>query len=195
MKTLHRLAASLALATLSAAAVAGSGYRYLDIDQVTQEHSNWCWAASSVDVLRWYGATPSQCSVVNWAFGRSDACGSAPFNWNAWANSPNALYGQAGSVQAVLQHGGVGNAGYASALSWNTVVNDVNANRPFVMRFGWYGGGGHILVGYGYYDLDGTRLVAYMNPWPGEGYTWSSYAWTVYAPYDHSWTHSLRMTR
>lgn len=195
MKTMHRLATALALAGLSAAAVAGSGYRYLDVDQVTQEHSEWCWAASSVDVMRWYGMNPSQCGIVNWAYGRNDACGSSVFDWSSGANSPNALYGSSGSVQDVLGSSGVGNNGYAYALSWSALVSDVNANRPFVMRFGWYGGGGHVLVGYGYNDTSGTQYVGYMNPWPGEGYTWSTYRWTVYAAYDHSWTHSLRMTR
>ncbi len=192
MKTMHRLAVAIGIAALSSVAVAGSGYNYLGVVKVVQEHSNWCWAASSVDVLDWYGANPSQCSVVNWAFGRSDACGSNVFDWNSAANSPNALYGQAGSVQSVLQNSGVGSTAYASALSWNAIVNDVNAGHPFVMRFGWYSGGGHILVGYGYDDEPGTRYVGYMNPWPGEGFTWSTYAWTVSAAYDHTWTHSLR---
>lgn len=192
MKTMHRLAAMIGLAALSSVAVAGSGYNYLNVNQVTQEHSNWCWAASSVDVLEWYGQNPSQCSVVNWAFGRADACGNSVFDWNSAANSANTLYGQAGSVQAVLGSSGVQNTAYASALSWNAIVADVDAGHPFVMRFGWYGGGGHILVGYGYDDESGTEYVGYMNPWPGEGYTWSTYDWTVYAAYDHTWTHSLR---
>lgn len=195
MKTFRRLAVAVALAGVSAAAVAGSGYRYLEVDQITQEHSNWCWAASSVDVMRWYGMNPSQCGVVNWAFGRSDACGNSVFDWSSSANSPDALYGQSGSVQDVLGSAGIGNQGYASPLSWSAIVSDVDANRPFVIRFGWYGGGGHILTGYGYNDTSGTQYVGYMNPWPGEGYTWSTYSWTVYAPYDHSWTHSLRMTQ
>lgn len=192
MKSMHRFATAVGLAVLSSAAVAASGYNYLGVEQVTQEHSNWCWAASSVDVLKWYGANPSQCGVTNWAFGRNDACSSAAFYWNSGANSPNALYGQNGSVQAILWNSGVDATAYNSALSWNTIVNDVDAGRPFVMRFGWYGGGGHILVGYGYDDEQGTKYVGYMNPWPGEGYTWSTYAWTVSAAYDHSWTHSLR---
>lgn len=192
---IQRLSAGCLLASLSAAAMAGSGYKYLDVDEISQEHSQWCWAASSVDVLRWYGQAPTQCGIVNWAYGRNDACASAPFNWNSYANSPNALYGSYGSVQDILSSNGVGNRAYNSALSWAAIVSDVNANRPFVMRFGWYRGGGHIMVGYGYSDQGGTPMVGYMNPWPGEGFTWSNYNWTVSAAYDHSWTHTLRMTR
>lgn len=192
MKFFRRITATLVLAAFSAVAVAGSGYEYLDVDQVTQQHSNWCWAATSVDVLRWYGNTPTQCDIVNWAFDRNDACGNNDFNWSSSANSANGMFGQYGSIEDILNSRSINTQSYSDYLSWNTVVNDINANRPFIIRFGWYGGGGHFLVGYGYHDLDGTRLIGYMNPWPGEGYTWSNFDWTVYADYDHSWTHSLR---
>lgn len=195
MKTLRRFVAGLLLAGLSAVAVAGSGYKYLNVDEVIQEHSNWCWAASSVDVLRFYGMNPNQCDVVNWAYGINYACGNNSFYWNSWANTANGMYGSSGSIQDILNSWGVSNQAYATYLSWNSIVSDVNANRPFVIRFGWYGGGGHFMVGYGYYDQGGTPMVGYMNPWPGEGYSWSNYNWMVYAAYDHSWTHSLRMTR
>ncbi len=194
-KILRQALLPVALASAAMAAQAGDGYNYLYVDQVTQEHSQWCWAASSVDVLSWYGVNESQCAAVNWAYGINYACGNTTFDWNSPANSPNGLYGQSGSVQNVLGANGVPNQGYASALSWSAIVNDINANRPFVIRFGWYGGGGHILVGYGWDVYGGTEYVGYMNPWPGEGFTWSTYAWTVNAPYDHTWTHSLRMTR
>lgn len=193
MQSLLRLATATALAALSTVASAASGYRYLNVDLVTQEHSNWCWAASSADVLRWFGQTPSQCNIVNWAFGRSDACGSSTFNWNSYANSANGMYGANGSIQAILSHWGKSSYGNSYALNWNAVVNEVNGGRPFVMRFGWYRGGGHFIVGYGYDDTSGYQEIAYMNPWPGEGYTWSNYDWTVYAARDHTWTHSLRM--
>lgn len=192
-KSMQRLLFAVVLSSLSSLAMAGSGYKYLDLTEEMQQHSNWCWAASSVDVLKFYGKTgSSQCGVVNWAYGRSDACTSAPFNWNSYANTSNSMYGSNSSIQGILRNGGVNSTGYAYASSWNTVVSDVNAGRPFVMRFGWYGGGGHFIVGYGYYDLQGTQTIGYMNPWPGEGYTWSNYSWTVSAAYDHSWTHTLR---
>ena len=195
MKLLFRFVVSICLAAHAVGAVAASGYRYLNVPEVIQEHSNWCWAAVSVDVLRWYNATPSQCAVANWALGRRDACGNSTFNWNSGANVTNGIYGGGGSIQGILSNWGLSSYGNAYALSWNAVVSDVNANRPFVMRFGWYSGGGHFLVGYGYDDRSGTQRVGYMNPWPGEGYTWSNYNWTVSAAYDHSWTHTLRMNR
>ncbi len=191
MKIHRRIVSFLALAFFSATVIAGSGYRYLGVDEVIQQHSNWCWAATSADVLRWYGMSPSQCQIVNWAYGRNDACYSAPFYWNSSANTPNAMFGSYGSLQHILSAWGIGSQVHGSSLGWYAVVNNVNAGQPFIMRFAWYNGGGHFLVGYGYYDLDGEPLIGYMNPWPGEGYTWSNYNWTVHAAWDHTWTHTL----
>lgn len=192
MKPKHHLVAGLLVAAFSTAAVAGSGYQYLNVQKVTQNHSNWCWAAISSDILQWYDAQlTQQCDIVNWAYGRNDACGSHPFNWSSPANTANSLYGRYGSIADILDSHGVDPTADDYAISWNALVNDVNAGEPFVIRFGWAGGGGHFLVGYGYHDLDGTRMIGYMNPWPGEGYTWSTYDWTVRAYNDHAWTHTL----
>jgi len=194
MKTSFNKLCIAALLALSASAHAGSGYAALPIQQATQEHSQWCWAASSVATLRLFNQTPSQCSVANWALGTSDACGDPNFNSNRRANQPNGIYGQSGSIQDILRHWGVTSNGIANYLSWTSSVNLVNGNRPFVIRFGWTNGGGHFVVGYGYDDRSGTKRLAYMNPWPGEGLTWSSYSWTVSAS-DHDWTHTLSTVR
>ncbi|MCH8620786.1 C39 family peptidase [Undibacterium sp. TS12] len=166
--------------------------RQLNVPLTIQEHSQWCWSASSKAVLNYYSRTPSQCQIVNWAFGLNYACGNSNFNWNSYANQPNSLYGGGGSVQSILQHWSVPNSAYASALSWNTVVSDINANRPFIIRYGWTNGGGHIMVGSGYETYNGVNYIYIMNPWPGEGNTYRTYSSAVYAS-DHSWTHSERM--
>lgn len=191
MKSLHRAIALSLLFGVSATAAAASGYQYLGVNQIAQDHSNWCWAATSLDILEWYGMDSSQCDIVNWAYGINDACGNSDFNWNSAANTPNDLYGGPGTIQDILSSSGLGTEEEPYALSWNGIVNNVNNGDPFVIRFGWYGGGGHFLVGYGYYNLGGTEYVGYMNPLPGEGYTWSTYDWTVGAPYDHTWTDTL----
>jgi hypothetical protein len=177
---------------LAAPSVFAQG-RTLNIPLVVQEHSQWCWAGSSKAVLNYYAKTPSQCQIVNWAYGLNYACGNTSFNWNSGANQPNSMYGTAGSVQNILKHWGVPNNAYAVASSWNTVVNDISANRPFVIRYGWTGGGGHIMVGIGYDVANGSNHITIMNPWPGEGITYQTFASAVSAP-DHNWTHTERMT-
>ncbi len=182
------LAASLLLAIPAAMAQ----WKTLSVPLVTQEHSQWCWSASSKAVLNYYSKTPSQCQIVNWAFGLNYACGNTTFNWNSYANQPNSMYGSSGSVQNILAAWGVPNGAYGSASSWNTVVSDINANRPFVIRYGWTNGGGHIMVGRGYETYNNANYIYIMDPWPGEGQTWRTHSSAVAAS-DHRWTHTQRM--
>ncbi|MDM5179220.1 C39 family peptidase [Massilia sp. DJPM01] len=168
-------------------------WRTLAVPLTTQEHSQWCWSASSKAVLNFYKKTPSQCQIVNWAFGLNYACGNTYFNWNSYANQPNNMYGSNGSVQNILNAWGVSNGAYSVASSWNSVVYDINANRPFVIRYGWSNGGGHILVGRGYATTNGVNYVYIMDPWPGEGQTYRTYNSAVSAS-DHRWTHTQRMS-
>ncbi len=186
--TCMALGASLLFALPSAHAQ----WRTLNVPLVTQEHSQWCWAGSSKAVLSYYAKTPSQCQIVNWAYGLNYACGNTTFNWNSYANQPNSMYGSGGSVQNILRNWGVPNTAYNYASSWSSVVYDINANRPFVIRYGWTGGGGHIMVGTGYETYNGTNYIYIMNPWPGEGRTYRTYSSAVSA-YDHQWTHTQRM--
>jgi hypothetical protein len=189
-KNLKRLIFGAAVALSLPSAFAQ--YRQLNVPLVTQEHSEWCWAGSSKAVLNYYSRTPSQCQIVNWAYGLNYACGNTTFNWNSYANRPNSLYGTSGSVQNILSAWGVPNSGYNYASSWNSVMWDINANRPFVIRYAWTNGGGHIMVGTGYETWNGTNYVYIMNPWPGEGDTYSTYSEAV-SSYDHNWTHTERM--
>jgi len=182
------LAAALALAAVPSFAQ----WRTLNVPLTTQQHSEWCWSASSKAVIAYYKSPPSQCTIANWAFGINYACGNSTFDWNSYANSPNALYGTPGSVQGILAHWGVSTWSYNYASSWNSVVYDINNNKPFVIRFGWTSGGGHIMDGTGYEIYNGYDYVYYMNPWPGEGNSEDSYSWMVSAS-DHRWTDTLRV--
>jgi hypothetical protein len=167
-------------------------WRTLNVPLTTQEHSQWCWSASSKAVINYYKSPPSQCTIANWAFGINYACGNTNFNWSSYANSPNSLYGTSGSVQNILAHWGVSTWSYNYASSWNSVVYDINNNKPFVIRFGWTSGGGHIMDGTGYEIWNGYDYVYYMNPWPGEGNSEDLYNWMVSAS-DHRWTDTLRV--
>jgi hypothetical protein len=187
---LAKIAAGAALVLALPSAFAQ--WRTLNVPLVTQEHSQWCWAGSSKAVLNYYNRTPSQCQIVNWAYGISYACGNTTFNWNSYANRPNNMYGTSGSVQNILAAWGVPNTAINNYLSWNSVVNEINGNRPFVIRYGWTNGGGHIMVGRGYETYNGTNYIYIMNPWPGEGQTYRTFASAVSA-YDHNWTHTQRM--
>ncbi|HEX7987318.1 MAG TPA: C39 family peptidase [Duganella sp.] len=190
MKKLNSLILSASLMAVLPSAFAQ--WKTLNVPLVTQEHSEWCWAGTTKAVLNFYGQTPSQCQIVNWAYGLNYACGNSVFEWNSPANQPNNMYGSNGSVQNILKNWGVNNTAYNTASSWSSVVADINANRPFVIRYGWTNGGGHIMVGRGYETANGVNYVYIMNPWPGEGQTYRTYSSAVAAS-DHKWTHTQRM--
>ncbi|PTT93108.1 hypothetical protein DBR42_00660 [Pelomonas sp. HMWF004] len=186
---LKQAVAGLVLAAALPLAVAAG--KSLNIPTTTQEHSEWCWAASSKAIINLFGTPPTQCAIVNWAYGLNYACGNSTFSWNSPANQPNYLYGQAGSMQDILKHWGYSTRAVQAASPWSGVVSDIDAGKPFVIRFGWTSGGGHIMVGKGYEVANNASYVLYMNPWPGEGASESLYSWVVSAS-DHKWTHTLR---
>ena len=161
---------------------------------VAQEHNNWCWAGSSQAMLYYYGTSVSQCDIANWASSRSDCCGNTDFYWDHPCNQARGMYGSDGSHQAIMSHWGVDSISHAYALSSSTVISEIDANRPFVIRFGLTFGGGHFLDGYGYgytSESNPKQYIYYMNPWPGQGYTMTLYS-TVVSAWDHTWTHSLQ---
>lgn len=165
--------------------------KYLNVQNRQQEHSNWCWDASSQCILYFKGTYPTQCAIANFAWNRSDCCSSSTFNWNHICNRGNYLYGYNGDMQDVLNNWGVSSSGYGGALSWSSVKYQIDNDRPFGMGFYWTAGGGHALVGYGYWVSNGTSYVGYMDPWPGEGYTWSTYSYTVNSS-NHRWGQTLK---
>jgi len=165
---------------------------YLNVSERSQEHSNWCWAGVSQCILYFKGSYPSQCSIVNYAWGRNDCCGNYNFNWSHSCNQPNGMYGGNGTIEDILSNWGLNSYGGYYYLYWSTCKTEVDNSRPFVMRFGWTGGGGHFLCCYGYWVSGGTNYLGYMDPWPGEGYTWSTYNYVVSSS-DHNWTHTLRL--
>lgn len=163
----------------------------LSVPKRTQEYSNWCWNGSSQSILYYFGQTPSQCEIANFAWNRSDCCGNHPFSWYHPCNSGNYLTSGKGSCKAVLANWGVSSAGSNGALSWNTVIGEIDGGFPFIMGWYWTGGGGHALVGHGYSVKNGVEKMSYMDPWPGEGFTTSDYSYVVSAS-DHQWGQTLK---
>jgi hypothetical protein len=155
-----------------------------------QEQTQWCWAGTSQSILQYYRNTVSQCEIADWArqansWG-SDNCCSNP--GGSICNQLNSMSGTNGDLVHILYHWVVSSSSHVGHLYWNILKQEINAFRPFIMRFGWTSGGGHFLVGYGY-DPGGVYMD-YMDPWPGNGFTRSTYDWVVSSA-DHTWTHTL----
>jgi hypothetical protein len=172
-KSLVVFLSSVLLALLLVHAAEGAD-AMLGFNQKAQEHSEWCWAGSSQSVLEYYGTSLYQCTIANFASGKTTCCTASGFSdhdtdinycnyWNyMWGGSPWGVPN--GDLQGILAHWGVNSNVVTSYLAQTTCVNEINAGRLFVMRFGWYGGGGHFLDGFGY-DNNGQYLH-YMDPCP-----------------------------
>jgi len=159
-----------------------------------QEQTKWCWAAVSQCVLGYYNHHLTQCEIAEYArnvtwhdFGSDDCCQNPGGPCNHW----NYNWGHRGSIQDILVHfAQLNNTGVGSALSLAQVQEQLGLNRPFIIRWGWAGGGGHFIVGHG---INGQTLY-YMDPWMGEGAKIANYDWVVSLPGRHTWTHTNIMS-
>lgn len=176
MKIASRLSIGFATALLVVSCVASAFGGVLSVPQKYQEKDQWCWDACSQANLAFYGVTKSQTTIAQYG--------------TAGANVANYLYGGDSShngVDMILAYfGGIATTPFASAFSLSTLTGEINASRPPIIRWGWDGGGGHVVVVYG----TDSSTVYLMDPWYGP--TVNTYNW-VYRGSGHTWTHSLAM--
>ncbi len=124
-----------------------------------QETSMWCWAASGEMCMDFLGTNVTQCDQANHRFGRSDCC-----------NTPK----PGGCVQGGwpdFDHYGFNSSRTSNAaLSWSAVKSQIYCKKkPIAYSWHWSGGGGHMMVVYGYFTLEGTSYVSIKDPWPPNG--------------------------
>jgi len=165
------LYAQLCALLLFSSVYAGSGVS-LKLKYRCQEQTNWCWAGASQSVLQYYGFQISQRDIA--AYGTNGA------------NVANYLFGSADQKKGVddilLRFGGIRTKAFRTPLGMDRVITELNAGRPFVFRWGWDKGGGHILTGKGFSGdrmeiLDpmwGTSMARFTWVQRGGGHTWTS---------------------
>lgn len=150
----------------------------LPVPQNYQEQDQWCWAGSSKSILDYYGVSKTQTEIAQYG----------TLGQNIW----NYLWGQytnptRNGIDLILYYfGSISTGKYSRALTLTESGTEINASRPFVVRWGWDTGGGHFVVARG---LDATTM-SLMDPWDGP--TINSYDWVVRGS-SHTWTHTLTM--
>lgn len=184
----------LAVIVVMAFASSYSRAQVLGVGVVAQEQTQWCWAGCSKCILSYYGKTMSQCDIaeyarqqVTWAsFGTVNCCA----NPDAGCNNPNYEANHAGSIQDILWHfDHIQSVETSGPLTLTQIADQLTNNKLFVEYWDWYTGGGHFVVGYG---ISGNTIY-YMNPWPGEGMSMSTYSSNVDDGI-HKWTYTLSIT-
>lgn len=164
----------------------------VNVNQEIQLYNQWCWAACSKCVLDYYGFPgQSQCQIAEYArtmitwhnFGTTNCCIDATQGCNYW----NYNWGYPGSIEDILNHyASIKTINLGYPLSITDIQKEGTHKNPFIIRWGWYSGGGHFMIGAG---ISGNS-VHYMNPLPGYGHQVGNYSWMVDDSYDHEWTHS-----
>ena len=152
----------------------------LSLQVPRQEQDNWCWAATSVGVARFYDSDSrwTQCRIVNRDLDRDDCCADG-------AGGPCDVYGYLERALGTVGHLERMTTGAAGPKQ---VASDIEARRPIGARVAWSGGGAHFLALGGWRELP-EPYVHVEDPWYGSSDV--PYA-TLVNGYQGSgsWTHS-----
>jgi hypothetical protein len=151
----------------------------LQVPEVLQEQTEWCWAATTTCVLKYYGNEVTQCQIADYArthatwhdFGTVSCCENPKSKCNYW----NYNFGYSGSIEEILKQWNVESYGSGGSLTIDKIKRELGEGRPFIIRFALVPSGGHFVVGHGIAD----STIYYMNPWPGEGFKIASYSWVL----------------
>lgn len=121
-----------------------------------QNQYNWCWAAVSVSVKRFFDATfgETQCEQANAILGRVSCCGPD--------GADEQVCNVTHTLDPVLSRLGVLRRVRSGFLSFEEIETEIDAGRPVACFIGWTGGGGHFVCIAGY-DA-GPRTLAIRDP-------------------------------
>jgi Papain-like cysteine protease AvrRpt2 len=155
-------------------------YLVLPFNMQAQTQSNWCWAATSTSVSRYYSAfSPwTQCKVASDELGQTcctppvpGACNVPWYLDRALTRTNNFVSIQSGTV------------------TWNTVKSELEKGLVVGTRIGWNGGGGHFMVLHGVSSIGITNYLHIDDPIYGKSVlTYQQFA-TNYQG-SGSWTHT-----
>lgn len=164
----------------------GSSPPTLRIKAQPQEQDEWCWAAVSSTVSRFFDPASSwtQCNVVSAELANPSCCqNGATAGCNVQWYLDHALT-RTGNLRGMLN----------GSLPSSTVAGEIQAGFPLCIRVQWSTGGGHfLLISGALQGSDGQDYVVLSDPIYGE----SSYAISdlTSGNYTHdggTWTHTYR---
>lgn len=128
----------------------------LPVDRRNQRTNMWCWAASGEMIMDFLGTNVTQCDQANRRFGFTECCN---------ATVPSRCV--KGGWPEFSKYGYRSSRTSGTALTWDQIVHQISVRRvPIAFSWKWNGGGGHMMVAYGYAIVDGKRYVLIHDPWP-----------------------------
>ncbi len=143
----------------------------IPIPKVKQSKTYWCWAASSVSILKYYGKSVTQSAFVTKVFGSSV---------NQPATDSQALSG--------MKKYGLTGTLVANSITYSMIMSQIRAGKPIYAGWSQSGGMGHAIVIDGFDGLSAsTGYVEYMDPNDGKCHTKSFYEFKGGSGYTHIW--------
>jgi len=152
-----------------------------------QRHLNWCWAATTVSIEKYYipASTLTQCSLVNTELRRTDCCNFS--SSTPWHECNSTYYLDDSLRKRNLLANFIAN--HATFPQIQNEINNPNIH-PIALRIAWLLGGAHFMVISGYYQTAIGNFLKIQDP----------IFMTTYVPYDifpkgywgslGTWTHS-----
>jgi len=155
-------------------------YLVLPFTMQAQTQSNWCWAATSTSVSRYYSILSpwTQCKVASEELGQTccttpvpGACNVPWFLDSALTRTNNFVSVQGGTV------------------AWSTVKSELEKGLVVGARIGWSGGGGHFMVLHGVSSIGVTNYLHIDDPIYGQS-VWTYQQFATNYQGSGSWSHT-----
>jgi hypothetical protein len=134
----------------------------LDIAPVSQEQTNWCWAACAKMTTAYYDDTlPRQCDFANWLFQQTTCCQSGS---SAACNKPAPVV----QIAPVYAHWGIGSTFRSTQVAYTALQDQISVGYPVEIAWAWTGGGGHAVLLVGCTSDASGQYVWINDPWTGQ---------------------------
>ncbi len=188
---MNKITSKITIGFMFCAALAFSTFAdILNVPQEYQEKDQWCWNASALAILSYYGFNPSQTEIADWAVEGYNIPNyidnEIHYNYDHYIGK---YVTRKGSGMVLSHFGNIASSWVDGFLSQDEVSNEINTYaRPMMIGWSWNTGGGHAVDIVG---IDGD-IVYIMDPWPTTGPTINTYDWTVQGG-GHTWSQTLRL--
>lgn|GEM_PF-1306623 len=122
-----------------------------------QEEGNWCWAAVSASVDRYFdpGKARSQCVIASKVLeGAEDCCHN------------KAKFDEGAALEPALDAVNRRRGSPSGSISFEELKAELDAELPVCLRIAWTAGGAHFVSVYGYREwASGARTIEVADPW------------------------------
>ena len=138
--------------------------KIINVPQIAQEQSNWCWAACVEMVLRYYGELAvQQCELANELFSRSECC-SEPSSPDC--NKPCEIE----NILKLYSRKHIHSKYVDKNVPFSTLQSEIDADRPVEVAFYQRRKQkGHLVIIRGWYITEAEKFVHVNDPKDSDG--------------------------